>query len=69
MYLYLCICGANKGECLPIRRSLLWVDTLVDGVIENEAVSAAKLDRVHPKLTVDVFPEKEKVKYLCLINN
>merc|ERR1719242_1379327 len=34
-----------------IRRSLLWVDTLVDSVVENEAVSAAKLDRVHPKLT------------------
>jgi len=41
---------------LAVSRSLLWVDTLVDGVVKNEAVSAAKLYRVHPKLAVDVLP-------------
>merc|ERR1719239_939919 len=41
---------------LAISRSLLRVDTLVDGVVKNEAVSAAQLNRVHPKLAVDVLP-------------
>merc|ERR550519_200927 len=41
---------------LAISRSLLRVDTLVDGVVENEAVSAAQLNGVHPKLAVDVLP-------------
>ena len=45
---------------LPIRRSLLWVDALVDGVVENKAVSTAQLYRVHPKLAVDVLPEYQR---------
>ena len=56
----------NVVQFLPVSRSLLWVDTLVDGVVKNEAVSAAKLYRVHPKLAVDVLPEKAMVKPLHL---
>ena len=51
---------SNQVEFIPVSRSLLWVDTLVDGVVKNEAVSAAKLYRVHPKLAVDVLPDKSK---------
>ena len=56
----------DEDECLPISRSLLWVDTLVDGVVKNEAVSAAKLYRVHPKLAVDVLPEKQGKAFVVL---
>lgn len=56
----------DEDECLPISRSLLWVDTLVDGVVKNEAVSAAQLNRVHPKLAVDVLPEKQGKAFVVL---
>merc|ERR1740123_2576015 len=46
---------------LAISRSLLWVDTLVDGVVKNEAVSAAQLNGVHPRLTVDVLRARSGV--------
>ena len=52
----------NKVEWLPISRSLLGVNTFVDGVVEDEAVSAAQLNRVHPELAVDVLPEKQGIK-------
>ena len=65
-YLFLMQHDENFVEFLPVSRSLLWVDTLVDGVVKNEAVSAAKLYRVHPKLAVDVLPENAKVKPSCL---
>ena len=57
----------NKVEWLPISRSLLGVNTFVDGVVEDEAISAAQLNGVHPKLAVDVLPEKQGFKSLQTI--